>query len=680
MSTTPEDAATASSDGNPLPAQAMPAVATARYGALFRPLQIAGVMVPNRIARAPHNAGMPWLDVSDDFLHYHEERAKGGVGLIILGIAGVHPSYTTTIPAHEDRVITGYRKLAARLHPYGTKIFQQLQHPGAALAARGTVPVSASPVPNPRLGAIPPRAMTRSEIAEFVEHYARAAARVQQGGLDGVELHAAHGYLLTQFLSPALNRREDEYGGSLENRTRFAREILQAIRHEVGPDFAVGVRLSNTEEVVGGIDPAEAARIAARLEELVDFVDVSTSSYFRFHRFFSTMDTPLAYEVADSELVTRAVTVPTIVTGRIMTLDDANRIVIDGAADMVSMVRPLIADPYLVTKAREGREAEIRPCIGTNQGCVGRFFTTGRLGCTVNPAAGRESTIPFDPPRAGSPKKVIVVGGGPAGMEAARSAALAGHSVELLELTRTLGGQVAIAARAPHRTDIGAITEWLASELNRLGVTVRLNALADPDLIVGLGPDEVVVATGSTPRGDGFQTNEPRQPVRGVERRHVYTSWQVFGAGGRATIGRAALVHDDTGGYEAISVAEALVAAGAEVTFVHRHETVGAMVDYAPATVYPARERLEAAGVTFIPFGSIAEVTDEDVEIVLSRGPRRLRIPADTVVLVGHNIPNTELADALQDAPFRVHVIGDAAGTRTLDDAIAAGAALARSL
>ncbi len=377
------------------------------------------------------------------------------------------------------------------------------------------------------------------------------ARRCRNGGLDGVELHGAHGYLIGQFLSPALNIRDDLYGGSTENRARFALEILAAIRAEVGDGFPVGIRISGVDFIPGGIDTAEAQAIARVLEPHIDFLDVSMSSYWRFHKFISTLDDPLGYEIASSEQVTKIVSVPTIVTGRILTLDHASHLVQSGVADMVSMVRAMIADPSLVLKAREGREPEIRPCIGTSMGCVAQLMTTGRLQCVVNVAAGKESTVAFETPgRALLRKKVLVIGGGPAGLEAARTAALRGHDVHLYEMTNQLGGQVRIAASAPHRADLAAITRFLADEMVRLGVRVHLRVPVDPDLVRSQRPDEVIIATGSTPRRDGFQLGAPTIPVPGADLPHVFSVWDVLGFGGHAEIGEFVLIFDDTGTFD----------------------------------------------------------------------------------------------------------------------------------
>ncbi len=645
------------------------------YDNLFQPLQIGGCTVPNRIARTAHSTGT----TGEDLIRYHEERAKGGIGLTIIEIAGVQPSSATSIPVFTDRVLPFYEELSTRMHTYGTKVFQQLWHGGAAYGRAGQ-PISASAVPAPSVNIVP-RPMTKTMIDDTVAAFAAAAARCREGGMDGVELHGAHGYLIGQFLSPATNLRDDEYGGSLENRARFVVEILQAIRAEVGAGFPVGVRLSGTDFIQGGIDPAEASAIAQHIEPLVDFLDISMGSYWRFHKFLSTLDDPLGYELESSEQVTRSVRVPTIVTGRIMTLDHASHIVESGAADMVSLVRAMVADPHLVRKAREGREAEIRPCIGTSMGCVAQLMTTGRLQCVVNIAAGKESTVAFETPApAAVRKKVLIIGGGPAGLEAARTAALRGHEVHLFEMTAHLGGQVRMAASAPHRADLAALIGFLADEITRLGVHVHLRTPVDPDLVIAERPDEVIVATGSTPRRNGFQLSSPSVPVPGGSLPHVYTVWDVLGFGGSATVGRTAVVYDDTATFEAISAADKLLAGGAHVTIISRLEQLGATIPYPPATVEASRERLLAAGVHFVPSMALREITTTEV-VVRGIGNELVRtFPADTVVIATYHEPNAEITDYLRAAGLTVHLAGNVNGTDTIQAAVHSAAAVARAL
>lgn len=657
------------------------------YPHVFQQLDIGGCTLPNRIVRAAHSTGA----VGEDLIAYHEARAKGGAALTILQIAGVHPTSPTDIPVHTDRVLPFYEEMADRLHAAGGRVFQQLWHGGAAMEQRSLSnfqqPLAPSPIPSP-MGGVVPQALTQAMIDELVGAFAAAARRCEQGGLDGVELHGAHGYLIGQFLSPATNLRDDQYGGSLENRTRFLREILAAIRAETSLGFPVGLRISADDQIEGGVDPEEAAAIAKLVEADIDFLDVSLSSYWRFHRLLSTLDEGLGYEVPTSEVVTTAVEVPTIVTGRITTLDHAEHLIQSGVADLVSIVRGMIADPDLVAKARDGRESEIRPCIGTSVGCVARFMVAGKMRCVVNTAAGQETKVPFEPvDRVAEPKRVLVAGGGPAGLEAARTAALRGHEVVLHEMTGELGGQVRMAATAHPRSDLGAITAFLADELDRLGVAVRLRSPVDPDVVAEERPDELIIATGTTPRR-GFQISAPSSPIPGADLAHVCTSWEVLGFGGRAAIGQQAVVYDDTGTFEAISVCDALMAAGAEVTFLSRHEQLGATILYPAATVEASRERLFSGRFSFTPAVALREITPNTV-VTRDLGTYTERsFEADTVVVVSYHDCNNELADYLRaelseqaDAPrFNMHLVGDVNGTNSIMAAIHAGARAGREI
>ena len=657
------------------------------YPNVFQPLDIGGCTLPNRIVRAAHSTGA----VGEDLIAYHEARAKGGAALTILQIAGVHPTSPTDIPVFTDKVLPFYEQMASRLHAAGGKVFQQLWHGGAAIEQRSLgnfrQPLAPSAIPSPMVGVVP-QALTQAMIDELVEAFAVAARRCEEGGLDGVELHGAHGYLIGQFLSPATNLRDDRYGGSLENRTRFLREIVAAISAETSPGFPVGLRISADDQIEGGVEPEEAADIAKLVEADIDFLDVSLSSYWRFHRLLSTLDEGLGYEVPTSEVVTKAVDVPAIVTGRITTLDHAEHLIKSGVADLVSIVRGMIADPELVAKARDGRESEIRPCIGTSVGCVARFMVAGKMRCVVNTAAGQETKVSFEPTdRVAEPKRVLVAGGGPAGLEAARTAALRGHDVVLYEMTGELGGQVRMAASAPPRSDLGAITAFLADELDRLGVTVNLRSPVDPDVVADEQPDELVIATGTTPRR-GFQISAPSKPVPGADLPHVYTSWEVLGFGGRAAIGQKAVVFDDTGTFEAISVSDALIAAGAEVTFLSRHEQLGATILYPAATVEASRERLFSGPFSFTPAVALREITPEAVVTRDLGTYTERRFEADTVVIVSYHDCNSELADYLRaemlehpgSPRFNMHLVGDVYGTNSIMAAIHAGARVGREI
>jgi 2,4-dienoyl-CoA reductase-like NADH-dependent reductase (Old Yellow Enzyme family) len=584
--------------------------------------------------------------------------------------------------AHLDRVIPEYQQFMEALEPFDMKVMQQLWHGGSAghENALGGPRWSASDVPNPVRGATP-IPMTQNMIDDVVEGFAAAAGRVQRGGLHGVEIHGGHNYLVGQFLSPATNHRTDDYGGSLVNRLRFLVEIIAAIRTEVGEDFPVGVRISGDEDVPGGLDPAASREIALNLQDSVDFIDVSFGGYYRFNRMMATGDGyPLGYELATSTVVTRDLAVPTIVTGRIMTLEHAERIIAAGDADMVSMVRALIADPELVTKTLAGEEERIRPCIGTNEGCVAA--RRGNFGCVVNPVAGKEGFWSELPEQAAQRRRVLVGGGGPAGLEAARVAAQRGHEVILLEWTRNLGGQVRMAASAPHRADFGAHAQWLESEVRRLGVDVRLNTPLEPDIVEELAPDAVVIAVGSTPRTDGFSVARPLQRFSASQQRLLRTSWEVLGFGGSLANATEVVVFDDAGDFEAVSVVESLLERSVKVSLISRHSTFGVSMPEPSSTVQAARDRLIGHPLlTHYTNAVLCGVDENCAELEWIGSGRRLQLPADAVVHVGINQSNTDVTGAIEETyQGEIHVIGDALVPGRLREAIAQGATVARNL
>ncbi len=647
-----------------------------RYQSLFQPITIGGVELKNRVVRSAHGT----LLAGEGLIAYHEARARGGVAMSTLEATSVHDSAPSLMPLYKDDIIPIYKEIADRMRPYGMKMFAQVYHPGAATKPRKSpYPYSASAVPSPNIGTIP-MPMSTDMIGDVVAAFGQAARRIREGGIDGIDVHASSGYLLQQFMSPATNHRDDQYGGSFENRMRFLVETLEEIRRVVGNDFCVGIRLPNEEYIPGGLTPQDNAEIAQYVEKYVDYVSLHMGSYWRFHKLLSTMEDPLGNEMKPNEVITSVVSKPTIVVGRIMTLDHANHIVESGAGDVVSMVRALIADPELVNKAQRGEEDQVRPCIGSNMGCVAQLMATGKLSCVVNVAAANETSVSFEPTTpALVKKKVMIIGGGPAGLEAARTAALRGHEVVLYEATRQLGGQVTIASRAPHRSDLGAITDFLSREIERLGVKIHLGIYADPDTIAAEKPNEVIVATGATPRRDGFQLSTPSMPISGADLPHVYTSWDVFGFGGRAEIKGDCFIYDDTGTFEAISVADALVDAGAKVTMVSRYDSLGAMIPFPPATVEASKERLMSGNFDFIGGHYVQGITHDEVLIGVPFTERRRAIPAGTVVLVSYNHPNREIADYIPDG-VAAHLVGDVTGTSSIMAAIHQAAGVARAV
>jgi len=637
---------------------------------VLAPIEIAGCRIRNRIARTAHVTGLARGGMGEAFVAFHETRARGEVGLTILEISSVHPSSPADLLGYDDRVLEDYARLLPRVHAHGMRVFQQLWHGGHhSVPLDGGPPWSASEVPSVVLGLVP-HAMTQGEIAEVVQGFASAARRCRDAGVDGVELHFAHGYLVGQFLSPLTNRRSDEYGGSFENRLRFAREVLSAVRAAVGPGYPVGARLSAEEGAPGGISVLDSIETARALEATgeLDFLDVSLGSYLAFHKVIGAMDEPHAYELPLASRVTRAVRMPTLVTGRITSLAEAEAIVASGQADLVSLVRATLADPDLVRKSREGRAAEVRPCIGCNQGCVGGLQgLPGRVGCIGNPRAGNETTIPEVEP-APRPLRVLVAGGGPAGLEAARTAALRGHRVVLHEAGPATGGQLRTARRAPHRGEIGDITDWLDAEVRRLHVEVRLGSRVDRALVVREAPDTVIIATGSRARTDGLQAACPGARVAGLEAARVCSSRELLA--GEVAPAATALVLDDVGHYEAVGAAEFLLAAGSSVTFASRFERLMPLLDLTLQTE-PSLARLQSTGrFRFRGRQRLVQVGGGRALLRSLDGGRDEDVAAELVVLVAGSLPDRSLSDALAGAGCRILVVGDARGPRYLQAAI----------
>lgn len=650
---------------------------------VFEPLKIGSITVPNRIARTAHASGLGHGNrISDGMIAYHEARAKGGCGLSILEACSVHPSSMLyPLGLFDPVIIEDYRRMMDRIRPHGMRVFQQLWHGGNLYPACDGGPgwaVSHMPGFLNRVG----RRMNERQIWEVIEAYAQAAVHAREGGLDGVEVHAAHGYLPQQFLSPIYNDRQDEWGGSFENRNRFLVELLKAIRAKAGSDFPLGVRLSATD-MPGGADEEENKRVLMAIQErgLIDFVNVSRGDYFRMDQMVSGMHSPTGYELPSSGDIASVATVPRLVTGRIRTLEEADQIIRDGIADLVSMVRQHIADPDVVRKTREGRADEVRPCIGCNQGCWGGHERNGRFGCTVNAAAGIELELSEDLIQpTDAPKKVLVIGGGPGGMEAARVAALIGHKVTLCEAAPNLGGMVNIAKRAPKLGTIGDITYWLEQEIYRLGVDVRLNTYMDASDVAAEGADHVIVATGSMPRMDGLQQNNPGQAARGVELPHVVSSTEALTES--REWGETALVLDTVGEYEGLAVMEHLLTQGVKVTYLTPSHSMAPRLEMTRRDE-PALERFYQLGeFQILNRHHLVEIQPGRciVRPLQASHNQTSDVPADTVVLVTHNRSLSEIYDELSETTPDIALVGDALEPRDVLAAIWTGHRAARAI
>lgn len=594
------------------------------YEHVLAPIEINGLKIKNRVVRTAHGTNIGQGRLNDELIAYHEARAAGGCGLTILEAASVHPTDMGTLRLHDASVADDYRRLMGWLAPYDMAVFQQLGHLGyEGVTADGGPPWSASELAGPSVRR-PAKPMTADDIAEVTEAFAQAARWSVEGGVHGVEVHIAHGYLLQQFMSPATNQRTDDYGGSWENRIRLAREVVAAVRDAVGPDVVMGVRIGSEAVGDGGVTEHDCAELVKVLEGdgLIDYVNLTYGSCLRPHKIMGGMHEPPGYELEAATPVVAAVELSAIVTGRFRTLAEADELIAGGVADMVGLTRAHIADPDLVVKSIEGREAEVRPCIAGNDGCVGGL-NRGRLSCAVNPAVGRELEFPLRMPSI-QPRRVIVVGGGPGGMEAARLAAFQDHDVTLFEARAHLGGAVRQAQELPTRSLLGDICDWQERELDRLGVDVQLNQPADVQSITAARPDLVVVATGAT----------------GAEIPDIDTMPK----------GATAVVDDRFGGYEALGLAELLAAQGLAVTLTTpgRRVAANALLDL---VVQPALERLQAL--------------DVDIRTKVDSPPQ-----ADLTLTVAKQ-PHDPLSADLTADNVTVHVIGDAQTPGTILTAIA---------
>lgn len=651
------------------------------YGTLFSPIHIGSVTAPNRVMQLATTNN---LDddgrVGDALIAFYEERAKGGVGLIVTEGLAAHEStrgsHATSqgrgrVGAFDPASLDGLRRLAERVHRYDIPIFGQVFHGGRQHHA-DSIPLLWAPsaIPCPHSGGVP-HAMTTDEIASTVSGFARAATVLQEAGFDGVEVHGAQGHLIQEFLSAFSNQRDDRYGGSFDNRMRFLREILAAVRAAVGADFVVGFRTAGEEASPEGIDLAQACRIAAALEAdgKIDYLSVSMGNFNSIEIHTPDRHYPPMPFIEHARSIRAAVqNLPVVACGRILTPERADEVVTGGAADMVGLCRPLLADADWAEKARQGRADQIRGCISCNQ-CWGAITEERPVLCVHNPVTGHElefgrgTLVPAEQAR-----RVVVVGGGPAGMEAARVAAERGHSVTLFEARDRLGGAVGIAATIPGHEEIGAVATYLEGAVQRAGVDVRLRTAVAADDVLREAPDSVVIAAGSVPLPTDL--GAPKEFP-------VLTAWDVVED--RADTRRRAIVFDEDGYYQACEVAELMGRNGTEVTIVTRFWEVGREI---PATSRVTTVRaLDQLGVRFLPTAWFARVEDRDVVLAHYYSGREWVVEdVDCLVHIGRNHVRDELYRELQHTVDHLAVIGDAYMPRRIANAVSEGHRAGRAL
>jgi mycofactocin system FadH/OYE family oxidoreductase 2 len=647
---------------------------------LFSPLKIGQTVVPNRACFSAHLTNFSEEEkISDRHVSYYVERAKGGCGLIITEEMTVHPSdlaYRKLVDAFRPEVIPGYKKLTRAIHEYETKIFAQLNHNG--MQSDGTL--SRLPIWGPSTVSDPlfremAKEMELEDIQECIDYFSRSARYAREGGFDGIELQLGHSSLIRQFLSPLTNLRTDAYGGSFENRLRFALEVIGAVRNAVGDDFTLGVRL-NADEMhpLGGLTLEDSKRIAVRLEETrqLDFIDLSLGTFYNLYLVEGSMHTPLAYTVPLAASIRSVVHLPVFACNRINDPHLAEKILADGHADMIGMVRAQICDPEFMNKTKEDRTEDIRYCIACNQGCIGRVgIANRRVGCVQNPAVGEERDLGIGTLKpAEKIKKVMVIGGGPAGLEAARVAACRGHKVVLYERQAEVGGQNLIARKGPGRQEIEGVIRWLLTQVEKLNVEMRLGTEVTLEMVLAEAPDAVVVATGSVPKENPFPGAYSFPQVCHAE--HILK--------GEVEAGKKVILIDMDGHHKATSTAEFLADMGKTVHILTPSLFIGGKLGPLQ-DLFLMRQRLIKKGVTFTPDIAVLEIQGTTIKGLNVYSNALIDFEGyDTVVLATGNRVEDSLYFALKGRVNELYRIGDCVAPRKIDMAIVEGNKVGRLL
>ena len=643
---------------------------------LFTPLQLRHTTIKNRIVTSAHadalaEDGMP----KEKARRYYEEKAKGGVGVLMcFGSAGVHPTSPAQdwngVELFEDRVIPYLAEFAETMHIYNVPVISQITHRGrrGRSVDRLHRMYGPSPIREPNHRETP-HTLDEEMITEFVQAFSDAAWRLKQGNFDGCEVNASHCHLIDQFWTQNANRRTDAYGGPLPNRMRFGVRVIEAIRERCGDDFIIGIRITGDDFTKDGLNNMMMQEITGKLDALriLDYFSVIGATAETFvgeaaavpdMTFSHATYAPLAASIKN------VVSVPVITAGRVTHPMQAEQIVAHQQADLVIMTRALIADPQAPQKAMAGQLDDIRLCRGYNEGCIDRIYTGRGVACVQNATIGRETELDALTPT-NQPRKVVIVGGGPAGLEAARIARLRGHEVLLIEKDRELGGQTLIAAKAPLREEFSGAAEWLGEQCRKAGAEIRLNCAATPESILSESPDVVVVATGA-------RSLIPEVP--GIE--NALDAWSVLD--GDVPAGERVAVIDEEYGFQGPNVAELLLDAGKSVEIITSMEAICTLLG--ATTRPPVYQRLFRKGIVIHPHLHVRAIEGDTLitENAWTHTKDELK-GYDAVVYAFGGQAVDELSQPLQDQ-VACFVVGDAFAPRTLQHAIMEGHTFARKI
>lgn len=638
---------------------------------LLSPIKIKEIGLSNRVVMPPMGTNLGNKDgtVSEATIAYLKRRARGGQGLIITEIVGVHPSglaINSQLCAFEDRFIPGLKKLVDVAHGAGSKIAMQLHHTGREslyMLSQGKA-IGPSAIPS-IVYKMAPREMTLEDIKEIVAAFGAAALRAREAGFDAVEVHCAHGYLLTQFMSALSNHREDEYGGSIKNRARFTIDILKEVRKNVGDDFPISLRLSVEEFIKGGYTADDIQPI------LPDFVHAGADI---IHASFGTHGSPGGITSAPSEYepgfntwlakkVKDVVDVPVIAVGRFTDPTLADEVIGRGDADLVAFGRQFLTDPDFLTKAKEGRLEDICKCLACNTGCIERLMLgEGNIRCAINPETGQETIYPKGP--AETSRSVWVIGAGPGGLTAAYEAKRLGHKVKLFEKEGIPGGQLRFACLPPYKKAYGEWITWLSSQVEKMGVKILTNTCVTDDMIMDGNPEVVILATG----GDKIIPDIP-----GIEMGHVCDAWQILS--GEVSPKEYVVVLG--GGLIGMETADFLREKGCKLILVEalKRSPVSKLTSHG----YMLHTRLRKAGCRLL-FNTTMKRIDKDSISTLCEGDEQTLSPVDQVVVAVGIRPLDNLKKTLEEKGIRHFIIGDASTPRRIIEATEEGAKAAWSI